>query len=401
MRIQADKSKEGAVFTANTLSKTAGTDAKSLVDNRPVQKKANKTGLPDNLKSGIENLSGQSLDDVKVHHNSAQPAQLNAHAYAQGSNIHIAPGQEKHLPHEAWHVVQQKQGRVKPTLQKKGININDNQALEHEADTMGSKALRDTHQGVQLKTTTTGRNIHQFVYSNMPAGTIQLAKRKKKALGPKALRYGNLSKAKRDKRITKFKSEQTNLFRGRRNHIRHIIPHSDLQAWMQAARKRGGVNTLAGLMRREVYDLLTTFGYAADAALWQNTYTAYEAGPKTNSLLQYNGAVVNSIWKKIEWSKHNVFWGPGGINTAIQNRFDGGNGGLGKSQRLFRIWHSANTVLGLTPTGIQNTRLYSVSLGSYITVKAASHANSRPVQAVLGTVQRTDYRRPVNYKSQL
>ncbi|NBP70967.1 MAG: DUF4157 domain-containing protein, partial [Cytophagia bacterium] len=71
----------------------------------PFQRKANKTGMPDNLKSGIENLSGIDLSDVKVHYNSSQPAQLNAHAYAQGNQIHVAPGQEKHLPHEAWHVV--------------------------------------------------------------------------------------------------------------------------------------------------------------------------------------------------------------------------------------------------------------------------------------------------------
>ncbi len=83
------------------------------------QAKPNNTGLPDNLKSGIENLSGMSMDNVKVHYNSAQPAQLNALAYAQGSDIHVAPGQEQHLPHEAWHVVQQAQGRVKPTMQMK------------------------------------------------------------------------------------------------------------------------------------------------------------------------------------------------------------------------------------------------------------------------------------------
>jgi hypothetical protein len=116
-----------------------------LADNRsqkPVaQLKANNTGLPDHLKSGIENLSGISMDDVKVNYNSAQPAQLNAHAYAQGNRIHLAPGQEKHLPHEAWHVVQQKQGRVKPTAQLKGrVNVNDNEALETEATAMGAKA---------------------------------------------------------------------------------------------------------------------------------------------------------------------------------------------------------------------------------------------------------------------
>jgi hypothetical protein len=107
----------------------------------PVQRISNNTGLPDQLKSGIENLSGHSMDDVKVHYNSAKPAQLNAHAYAQGTNIHIAPGQEKHLPHEAWHVVQQKQGRVRPTVQMKGTAINDNRSLEREADMMGGKAL--------------------------------------------------------------------------------------------------------------------------------------------------------------------------------------------------------------------------------------------------------------------
>jgi hypothetical protein len=48
-----------------------------------IQRRENQTGLPDKLKSGMENLSGFSMDDVKVHRNSDKPAQLNAHAYAQ------------------------------------------------------------------------------------------------------------------------------------------------------------------------------------------------------------------------------------------------------------------------------------------------------------------------------
>ncbi|HLP54711.1 MAG TPA: DUF4157 domain-containing protein [Fluviicola sp.] len=113
-----------------------------LANTAPVQRMANNTGLPDNLKSGIENLSGYSMDDVKVHYNSDKPAQLNAHAYAQGNQIHIASGQEKHLPHEAWHVVQQKQGRVEATKQLKGrVALNDDTSLEREADLMGVKAL--------------------------------------------------------------------------------------------------------------------------------------------------------------------------------------------------------------------------------------------------------------------
>ncbi|TWT97776.1 hypothetical protein Pla108_19280 [Botrimarina colliarenosi] len=96
------------------------------------------TGLPDKLKSGIENMSGMSLDNVRVHRNSDKPAQLQAHAFAQGNDIHIAPGQEKHLPHEAWHVVQQAQGRVSATMQMKAyVPINDDNGLEREADMMG------------------------------------------------------------------------------------------------------------------------------------------------------------------------------------------------------------------------------------------------------------------------
>jgi hypothetical protein len=105
------------------------------------QKKENNTGLPDNLKMGTESLSGIAMDDVRVHYGSSKPAQLNAHAYAQGTEIHVAPGQEQHLPHEAWHVVQQKQGRVEPTLTVDDVSINDDAVLEHEADVMGAKAL--------------------------------------------------------------------------------------------------------------------------------------------------------------------------------------------------------------------------------------------------------------------
>ncbi len=103
--------------------------------------KPNHTGLPDNLKAGVESLSGLSMDAVRVYYNSSQPGQLNALAYTQGMDVHIAPGQEKHLPHEAWHVVQQVQGRVQPTVQMNdGVPVNDDAGLEHEADVMGAQA---------------------------------------------------------------------------------------------------------------------------------------------------------------------------------------------------------------------------------------------------------------------
>ena len=104
-------------------------------------KNATKTdGLPAQLKANVEAMSGFNMDDVIVHYNSSKPAQMKALAYTQGTDIHVAPGQEKHLGHEAWHVVQQKQGRVAPTAQLKGVNVNTDSSLEHEADVMGARA---------------------------------------------------------------------------------------------------------------------------------------------------------------------------------------------------------------------------------------------------------------------
>jgi hypothetical protein len=85
------------------------------------------------------------MDDVRVHRNSSAPAKLGALAYAQGRDIHLGPGQQQHLPHEAWHVVQQKQGRVPPTLRVGRISINDQPSLEHEADVMGARVASQAH----------------------------------------------------------------------------------------------------------------------------------------------------------------------------------------------------------------------------------------------------------------
>ncbi len=141
MKLKEAADKQSKTHAAFQLQESQGLAKTPKHRNSEVERSKNNTGLPDQLKSGIENLSGYSMDDVKVHYNSNKPAQLQAHAYAKGTEIHIASGQEKHLAHETWHVVQQKQGRVKPTLQMKGkVNVNDEKELEKEADEMGAKA---------------------------------------------------------------------------------------------------------------------------------------------------------------------------------------------------------------------------------------------------------------------
>jgi hypothetical protein len=123
----------GAVIQGKTGPSTARDGARGHLQNR--------SGLPQGLKTGIEDLSGLPMDDVRVHYNSSRPGGLQALAYTQGTEIHVGPGQERHLPHEAWHVVQQKQGRVKPTIQVKGVGINDDAGLEKEADRIGTRSL--------------------------------------------------------------------------------------------------------------------------------------------------------------------------------------------------------------------------------------------------------------------
>lgn len=134
---------------------------------QPVQRlrPPNRTGLPDRLKAGVEALSGLSMDDVRVHRGSSEPAKLGALAYAHGRDIHLGPGHERHLPHEAWHVVQQKQGRVRPTFQLKTFSVNDEPRLEEEADLMGAKALVGSHHALSAA---------DFEAAPTPAGAVQM-----------------------------------------------------------------------------------------------------------------------------------------------------------------------------------------------------------------------------------
>jgi len=177
----------------NHTSKTSSSPThtgKSLPAVPALQKKENNTGLPDNLKSGVEQLSGLAMDDVKVHYNSAQPAQLNALAYAQGTDIHVAPGQEQHLPHEAWHVAQQKQGRVQATMQmKEGTPVNDDAGLEAEADSMGAKAA-------QLKTDDTIQPGSNGKINTTTAPVQRALKIKKKAITERLLEQQRITDVK-------------------------------------------------------------------------------------------------------------------------------------------------------------------------------------------------------------
>ncbi|MFN6945977.1 MAG: DUF4157 domain-containing protein, partial [Cytophagaceae bacterium] len=100
-----------------------------------------------NVQAKMESSFGADFSNVNIHVGE-QASSVGALAYAQGNDIHFAPGQynpetqsgQELLGHELTHVVQQRQGRVQATTQAKGLAVNDDPALEHEADVMGKKA---------------------------------------------------------------------------------------------------------------------------------------------------------------------------------------------------------------------------------------------------------------------
>jgi hypothetical protein len=112
-----------------------------------LQMKADPNKMPEKVQSKMENAFSADFSDVRVHEGN-QASDVGAHAYAQGRDIHFAPGKydpesqsgQELLGHELTHVVQQRQGEVKPTTQVNGVAVNDDPGLENEADQMGKKA---------------------------------------------------------------------------------------------------------------------------------------------------------------------------------------------------------------------------------------------------------------------
>jgi hypothetical protein len=125
--------------------------------------KENKTDtMPVELKNKMENSFGTNFSDLSIHTNSSAAKNIGALAYTKGSDVHFAPGQfnpstqkgQELIGHELAHVVQQRQGGVKPTVQKKGIAVNNDKTLEKEADDVGAKASRGEKVNVSNQTNT-------------------------------------------------------------------------------------------------------------------------------------------------------------------------------------------------------------------------------------------------------
>lgn len=105
--------------------------------------------IPPQLLTRAEHFLGADLSDVTLHPGSDLPARGNAVACARGSEIHLAPGapavrapaRDDILAHELAHVVQQRAGRVRPTGYVGGLAINQDPALEADAEWNAKRIL--------------------------------------------------------------------------------------------------------------------------------------------------------------------------------------------------------------------------------------------------------------------
>ncbi|GLR16684.1 eCIS core domain-containing protein [Portibacter lacus] len=129
-----------------------------------------------NVMQKMEDSFGTSFSNVNIHENSSKATEAGALAYAQGNDVHFAPGQFKPntqsgqelIGHELTHVVQQREGRVKPTVQHKGMDVNDDPGLEKEADEMGAKVAQNN--ATQLKS---NDSIKSNIHRSSSNGVIQ------------------------------------------------------------------------------------------------------------------------------------------------------------------------------------------------------------------------------------
>ena len=131
--IQRRAARTGSAPTADTDERPSGSGAP----------------LAEPARSRMEAGFGTDLSAVRVHEGSHVGA-LGAVAYAQGTDLHFAPGHydpssqrgQELIGHEVAHVMQQAEGRVAATTQYKRVDVNDDAGLEREADELGVRVAR-------------------------------------------------------------------------------------------------------------------------------------------------------------------------------------------------------------------------------------------------------------------
>jgi hypothetical protein len=126
---------------------TTSTNSNEAATEEP-RSETNNAEVPAPLRQKMETAFGENFSAVRVHSGSQKAVALDALAFTQGNDIHLAPGHwmpetrkgQELLGHELTHVVQQSKGYVQAAFSSNGYLVNDDPFLEQEADVLGTKA---------------------------------------------------------------------------------------------------------------------------------------------------------------------------------------------------------------------------------------------------------------------
>jgi antitoxin component HigA of HigAB toxin-antitoxin module len=119
--------------------------------------------MPEEVQANMEHSFGEDFSDVQIHDNSTKAEDLGAKAFTQGKDVHFAPGEfqpdskegQELIGHELTHVVQQKECKVHGSEVHGKKMVNQDPALEKEADDAGKLAS----EGKEVKVSGMGSGV--------------------------------------------------------------------------------------------------------------------------------------------------------------------------------------------------------------------------------------------------
>lgn len=152
-KIQKKKQEEPQALQRKASKAKTMAPPQFALNTSPAQKKESSstsagsaTKLTGNVLDKVNGAVGMDLKDVRVHASSEKAVDAGALAFAQGNEIHFAPGQynpdtkkgQELIAHEAAHIKQQAEGRVQADGEVAGMSLNSQDKHEKEADAVAA-----------------------------------------------------------------------------------------------------------------------------------------------------------------------------------------------------------------------------------------------------------------------
>lgn len=121
--------------------------------------------VADRIRSNAEEQAQIDLSRIAISYNSPQPEKMHANAFLQNHHIYIKDQNPATLAHEFGHIIQRSHNTIPVSQRQLGNSVNQNHALEKEADMYAEGLLTNTITYPQKKGNTLraiSQNVIQF-----------------------------------------------------------------------------------------------------------------------------------------------------------------------------------------------------------------------------------------------